>query len=214
MKKSIGKKVLTMALALGVVCSLDGCMGNNSWMGSTEWTETMTEAATETGTAAQASDTEAMAETGTAAQASDTEEAAQADNSEAAGSETAAQTESGEEEMQTIHITIGGKTFDATLYDNETARTFAESLPMTVNMSELNGNEKYYYMPDSLSMRSETPGQIQAGDLMLFGSDCLVLFYETFSTSYSYTPLGRIDNAEGLAEAVGRGSVEVTFEIQ
>lgn len=199
MKKSIGKKVLTMALALGVVCSLDGCMGNNSWMGSTEWTETMTEAATETGTAAQASDTE---------------EAAQADNSEAAGSETAAQTESEEEEMQTIHITIGGKTFDATLYDNETARTFAESLPMTVNMSELNGNEKYYYMPDSLSMRSETPGQIQAGDLMLFGSDCLVLFYETFSTSYSYTPLGRIDNAEGLAEAVGRGSVEVTFEIQ
>ena len=200
MKKSIGKKVLTMALALGVVCSLDGCMGNNSWMGSTEWTETMTEAATETGTAAQASDTEAMAETGTAAQASDTEAAAQA--------------ESEEEEMQTIHITIGGKTFDATLYDNETARTFAESLPMTVNMSELNGNEKYYYMPDSLSMRSETPGQIQAGDLMLFGSDCLVLFYETFSTSYSYTPLGRIDNAEGLAEAVGRGSVEVTFEIQ
>lgn len=190
MKKSIGKKVLTMALALGVVCSLDGCMGNNSWMGSTEWTETMTEAATETGTAAQA------------------------DNSEAAGSETAAQTESEEEEMQTIHITIGGKTFDATLYDNETARTFAESLPMTVNMSELNGNEKYYYMPDSLSMRSETPGQIQAGDLMLFGSDCLVLFYETFSTSYSYTPLGRIDNAEGLEEAVGRGSVEVTFEIQ
>ena len=84
---------------------------------------------------------------------------------------------------------------------------------MTVNMSELNGNEKYYYMPDSLSMRSETPGQIQAGDLMLFGSDCLVLFYETFSTSYSYTPLGRIDRP-GLAEAVGRGRVEVTFEIQ
>ena len=89
MKKSIGKKVLTMALALGVVCSLDGCMGNNSWMGSTEWTETMTEAATETGTAAQASDTEAMAETGTAAQASDTEAAAQEDNSEAAGNSSA-----------------------------------------------------------------------------------------------------------------------------
>lgn len=124
-----------------------------------------------------------------------------------------AQTESEEEEMQTIHITIGEKTFTATLYDNETAKTFAKSLPMTVNMSELNGNEKYYYMPERLIMRSETPGQIQAGDLMLFGSDCLVLFYETFSTSYSYTPLGRIDDAEGLADAVGDGDVEVTFEL-
>lgn len=128
--------------------------------------------------------------------------------------ETVTQTEAEEEEMTTIHITIGERTFDAALYDNETAKSFVESLPMTVNMSELNGNEKYYYLPDSLSMRSETPGQIQAGDLMLFGSDCLVLFYETFSTSYSYTPLGRIGDPSGLAEVVGSGDVEVTFALQ
>lgn len=78
--------------------------------------------------------------------------------------------------------------------------------------SELNGNEKYYYMPDSLPAQASRPGTIRTGDLMLYGADCIVLFYKDFRTGYSYTPLGHIDDPNGLESALGQGDVKVTFQ--
>lgn len=115
--------------------------------------------------------------------------------------------------MDTIQIVIGEKTYDVSLYDNETTKSLKEMLPKTVSMEELNGNEKYTYLSQSLPTERVYPGQIHTGDLMLYGSDCLVLFYEDFTTSYGYTPLGKVDDPAGLAEAVGSGAVEVTFRM-
>ena len=44
---------------------------------------------------------------------------------------------------------------------------------------------------------------------MLFGDDCLVVFYQSFATSYSYTKLGKIDNPDSLAEVLGSGNIKV-----
>lgn len=110
-------------------------------------------------------------------------------------------------------ITIGGVRFTAVLEDNAAAKAFAAMLPMTLVMEELNGNEKYHYLDTGLPVESVRPGTIREGDLMLWGSSCVVLFYETFQSSYSYTRLGRIEDPEGLAEAVGSGSVRVDFSL-
>lgn len=111
-----------------------------------------------------------------------------------------------------IRIRVNSKNFTATLLDNNSARAFRDMLPMTINMTELNGNEKYYDLPKSLPTNSSNPGTIQNGDLMLYGAKTLVLFYKGFSTSYSYTKLGSIDDVAGLASALGTGNITVVFE--
>ena len=117
-----------------------------------------------------------------------------------------------EKEASAMTLTIGNFTFTILPEENETASALREHLPLQLEMKELNGNEKYFYFDSSFTAGSERVGSIQAGDLMLYGSDCLVLFYDSFSTPYSYTRLGAADDPEGLAEALGRGNVKVTFD--
>ncbi|MDO4302055.1 MAG: cyclophilin-like fold protein [Clostridia bacterium] len=118
-----------------------------------------------------------------------------------------------EDNMTDINVKAGNVEFSAKLYDNETTRGLIKKFPVTYNMSELHGNEKYYYMPYSMPKNSETPSVINKGEIMLYGEDCLVIFYDTFSNSYSYTRLGYIENTEGLEAALGKGGVDVTFEL-
>jgi hypothetical protein len=108
-------------------------------------------------------------------------------------------------------ITVGERRFAITLADNEAARAFVTQLPLTLDMSELNGNEKHAELPKALPSNASRPGTIRNGDLMLYGTDTLVVFYATFNSSYSYTRLGRVDDPARLAQALGPRGVRVIF---
>ena len=91
-----------------------------------------------------------------------------------------------------IKMDINGVSFTVTLIDNETSRELIDRLPISIIMNELNGNEKYYY-------------------LMLYGNDCLVLFYDDFATNYRYTKIGSIDHPNNLKDIVGSGNIKISF---
>ena len=110
-----------------------------------------------------------------------------------------------------INIEIGKKTFKATLYNNKTSSALLKKFPLSCKMSELNGNEKYKYLSYELPTNKKKVKRIQAGDIMLYGSDCLVVFYKSHKTSYKYTKVGHINNTSGLKKAVGKGKVKMKF---
>ena len=68
-------------------------------------------------------------------------------------------------------MSVGERRFAITLSDTAAARAFAAQLPLTLEMAELNGNEKHAELAKALPTNASRPGTIRAGDLMLYGCD-------------------------------------------
>ena len=107
-----------------------------------------------------------------------------------------------------VKVTINDKEYIIELENNDTVNEFIKILPQEFIMDELNGNEKFVYMNNSLTTNSYNPNHIVKGDVMLYGNNCLVIFYKSFDTSYSYTKIGHIDNLDNL----GNGSITAKFD--
>ena len=110
-------------------------------------------------------------------------------------------------DISMINVIINNKEYNLNLEDNKTVEELLELLPIEEEMTELNGNEKYLYLDKSLPTNSSNPKHINSGDVMLFGDNCLVIFYKSFDTTYSYTKIGHIDNLEDL----GSSNITVKF---
>ena len=116
--------------------------------------------------------------------------------------------ENNEDGENVIKVIISDKTYTLNLENNKTVEEFINLLPKEFTMNELNGNEKYVNMNDSLTTNSYKAKHIEKGDVMLYGDNCLVIFYKSFDTPYQYTKIGHIDNLDDL----GNGSIKVKFE--
>lgn len=143
--------------------------------------------------------------------ASETVSVVQSTETRPQNAETIVVDESQLENEKSSNFNVNGVGFTLTYADNETAAAFQNLLPASMEMTELNGNEKYLELSTALPSKPEAVGHIEAGDVMLYQDNCVVVFYDSFDTTYSYTRIGKIENPQGLKEALGTGNPLVYF---
>ena len=110
--------------------------------------------------------------------------------------------------MAKIYVSLNNEKLEINLEENSTTSALVKLLPLDTTMNDLNKNEKYAYLDESLPTNTYSPKHIEAGDVMLFGDNCLVIFYESFDTSYSYSKIGHINNLPKL----GDGNITATLD--
>ena len=115
-----------------------------------------------------------------------------------------------ENKMAKIYVNLNNEKLEINLEENSTASALVKLLPLDITMNDLNKNEKYAYLDESLPTNTYSPKHIEAGDVMLFGDNCLVIFYESFDTSYSYSKIGHINNLPSLDD----GNISISIDVE
>lgn len=120
------------------------------------------------------------------------------------------------EEVSTIkmNVNVNGHNFTATLEQNAAVDAMIEMMrdnAVTIEMNDYSGFEKVGSLGTSLPASSQQT-TTQAGDIVLYNGNQIVIFYG--SNSWSYTRLGHIDDLTGWSDALGNGSVSVTFSLK
>lgn len=121
-----------------------------------------------------------------------------------------------QEEGVDLKMMIGDTAVKVEWEDNESAKALlalAKDAPLTVQMSMYGGFEQVGSLGTSLP-RNDAQTTTQAGDIVLYSGDQIVVFYG--SNSWAYTRLGHItDKTAGeLAELLGHGDVTITLSVE
>lgn len=130
--------------------------------------------------------------------------------------------ESSESELQTeqettdmIKLTVGNNSFFAKLDDNASANELRELLqngPVTMSASNYGGFEKVCSLGTRLTS-NDVQTTTQAGDIMLYSSNQIVIFYG--SNSWAYTRLAKVvdEDIPSLRDILSGSETEVTIEL-
>lgn len=144
-----------------------------------------------------------------------TEEVSEIENEDAeevAGNKTEIEEEE-KVSRTTMNVSIGDSTFVATLENNAAVDELVamiEEEPIVLSLNDYSGFEKVGPLGRNLTT-SDVQMTTDAGDIVLYSGNQIVMFYG--SNSWSYTLLAHIDDLSGWADALGGGDVTVTLSL-
>ena len=146
--------------------------------------------------------------------ANEAESVQETERNEMDTTETNIQNNMEENKVENMNVQVDDMVFSATLEENEAVSALVEMMresPVVIQMSDYSGFEKV----GSLGIRlpaSNSQTTTQAGDIVLYNGNQIVIFYG--SNSWSYTRLGHIDDLTGWEDALGSGDVTVIFSLE
>ena len=192
------KYFLILTVALGIILALTACGENANINTSDNITETKTEI---------------QVENQTALQEENKTEPQQASESAADDDQSENKEETGEQTEMKMNVQIEDYNFTATLEDNVAVKELVNMMkegPVTIGMDDYSGFEKVGPLGRSLTT-SNNQTTTNAGDIVLYNGNSIVMFYG--SNSWSYTRIGKIDDLSDWEKALGSGSITAVFTL-
>ncbi|MCF2707440.1 hypothetical protein I6E29_09235 [Arcanobacterium haemolyticum] len=114
------------------------------------------------------------------------------------------------------YIELHGQRVRLELADHPIVNEFANYGTFTLVVNDFGGKEKVGDLPFTPQARENlTPPTVHKGDIYLYGSRSLVVFYHTEANQWSgYTYIGRLDEPDVLDSIIGTGQTEITLDIR
>jgi len=114
-----------------------------------------------------------------------------------------------------IRLKVGNKVLTATLADNKTARDFVSLLPLTLNMNDLFGREKFGHLPRAISEEGKRTHTYEIGEIAYWSPGPDVAIYYRQGGEKIPEPgiivIAKIDSSVAALDVAG--SVKVTIEL-
>ena len=125
------------------------------------------------------------------------------------------ETQMTDKEETTMKLKLGDTEVPVTWEKNDSVtalKNLAAKEPLTIQMSMYGGFEQVGPIGQSI-VRHDQQTSTQAGDIVLYSGDQIVVFYGT--NSWAYTRLGHVDlSQEELEDLLGNGDVLLTLQME
>lgn len=120
--------------------------------------------------------------------------------------------DSATEALPNLQVTFNDAEYTMVYYPSTTAEYLVNQIPSLSMLMppsyDMDGLYKYYDMPRPAPANEEEITSVSAGEVLMDGTDRLILYYQDAEITGSYTRVGYFTDTTGLAEALGDGDVQ------
>ncbi len=110
-----------------------------------------------------------------------------------------------------VSLQVGTNVFSVELAKTDAANQLRQRFPLTLTMDKHYVVDRHVDLDFNLPTISIPAGTVEIGEFFLLQPNRLILSLHLSQRAGFMTPIGKVENIDGFVEAIGEGSVEMTF---